>query len=444
MKLTLSLACAALTVYHHPVIASPGDLDLGFNPIVNGTIISVALQSDGMILIAGRFSEVNGISRNGLARLHATGVLDQGFHPSSITSDFEIHSIALQIDGRILLGGSLTEAGAATLTGLTRLNADGSLDHGFSPVVDGSPRQSVERIVLQPDGKILLAGNFTKVNGVARNSMARLNPDGTLDLDFYPLAELSNEHNVYDLALQPDGKILAIRVGRVGPTFHEDFVRLNANGTVDTRFHVDTNDEVEGLALQADGKILIAGDFTTVRGVPRSGLARLHADGTLDFDFTPGAYGSSYVIQSRLDGAILIGGDLIGSGLQQLNTSGTLDTNFTSNVNNSVHQIAIQGDGKILIAGQFTLVNGMPRSHIARLIGHPGSEVSLGLLSVFKGLPGFELSSVTARTVVVEASTNLVDWIGIQSLPLARDPVRFDDPHSTNFPSRFYRVSWQP
>ena len=78
------------------------------------------------------------------------------------------------------------------------------------------------------------------------------------------------------------------------------------------------------------------------------------------------------------------------------------------------------------------------------MLGRPAAEVSLGRLSVVNGLPGFNIASVTPRTVMVEASTNLVHWIGIKSIPIAGEPVRFSDTNHANFPSRFYRASWQP
>src|SRR5262249_52085243 len=141
---------------------------------------------------------------------------------------------------------------------------------------------------LQADGKILAGGSFYNLGGQARNRIGRLNADGTLDTTFNPGADYA----VYSLAVQPDGRIL------VAGTFYTlggqtcyYLGRLNANRSRDSAFNPGTlgaSYYVNSVALQADGKILAGGSFTTLGGQPRHGLARFNADGTLDASFTAG------------------------------------------------------------------------------------------------------------------------------------------------------------
>jgi len=293
--------------------------------------------------------------------------------------------MVVQPDGKIVLGGWVTLNGQRSVK-VVRLNSDGSLDQTFTA---GNPTDStggpfVYALALQPDGKILVAGQFTNLNGVARNHLARLNSDGSLDATYLNTGTGPNRH-VRIVALQPDGKVL------IGGAFTEFngvprglVARLNAEGTLDTMFLAtgsglegDESGEVECLAVQSDGKTFVAGRFTTANGVPRGGLARLNADGTTDTAFTPvvSSYGGWRVVLPETDGRLLIGHGGIGvSGgtlfLARLNSDGSLDPSFdTANgPNGGVFAIRRQPDGRLLIGGQFSQCGGLPRWGIARLL----------------------------------------------------------------------------
>ena len=121
---------------------------------------------------------------------------------------------------------------------------------------------------VQPDGKTILAGSFTSVLGVARNNLARLNADGTLDAGFDP-----NANNlVYSVAVQADGKILlgghftSLQPnGAASATARSGIARVNADGTLDMGFNPNANNTVNSVAVQADGKVLLGGVFTTLQ-----------------------------------------------------------------------------------------------------------------------------------------------------------------------------------
>ncbi len=117
-----------------------------------------------------------------LARLNADGSLDDGFNAFRSVNGI-VRTIALQTDGKILIGGLLNAVNGQSRNGLARLNSNGSLDMSFNPVF-GNPSSfesaAIRRILVQPDGKIMVGGFFSGVNGTARQNLVRLNADGTL------------------------------------------------------------------------------------------------------------------------------------------------------------------------------------------------------------------------------------------------------------------------
>jgi uncharacterized delta-60 repeat protein len=168
---------------------------------------------------------------------------------------------------------------------------------------------------LQADGEIVVGGAFTNLGGQARARLARLNADGSLDMTFTNGAN----NSVYALASQPDGKILvggyftSLGGGGTGAIPHNNIGRLNADGSLDTSFDPGANGPVRVLAMQADGKTLVGGAFTTLGGggtgtISRYFIGRLHADGSLDTSFDPGASSSVVAIAVQADGKILVGG----------------------------------------------------------------------------------------------------------------------------------------
>ena len=178
---------------------------------------------------------------------------------------------------------------------------------GFDPNANGR----VLVVVVQPDGKILLGGDFTTLapNGgasVTRNRIARLNPDGTLDTAFNPNASGS----VDSIAVQPDGKISG------GRRFHQHrrtaaqlIARLDAVTGLADSFNPNANGDVDAIAVQADGKILVGGGFTArIGGQTRNRIARLDATTGLADAFDPNANGLVYAIAVQADGKILAGG----------------------------------------------------------------------------------------------------------------------------------------
>jgi uncharacterized delta-60 repeat protein len=344
-----------------------------FDPGANGEVYSLAVQADGKILVGGLFTKLVGQGRNSIGRLSADGTLDTNFNPGAGDSNpYLFYCLAVQGDGRILAGGRFTALGGQSRTGIGRLNTDGTLDTSFNP----GANNIVLCLAVEADGKILVGGEFSTLGGQNRNYFGRLNADGTLDASFNPgpNSYVDGLAAVVSLAVQADGKIL---VGgnftTLGGQSRTNIGRLNADGTLDTSFNPGANSAVHALAMQADGKILAGGEFTTLGGQSHNYLGRLNADGTLDTSFNSGA---NFVVTSlavQAEGQILVGGyftTLAGQsriGIGRLNADGTLDTSFNPGADNFVDALAVQADGKVLVGGTFTMLGGQSRNNIGRL-----------------------------------------------------------------------------
>lgn len=264
----------------------------------------------------------------------------------------------------------------------------GSLDLSFNPNDLGNglgygPNNSVTKMVVQQDGKIIILGSFTNINGIPRPGFARLNPDATLDTSFdVGIVSYNPSYSttgLMDLAIQSDGKIIVSGAfsGYNGYATN-NIVRLNSDGTVDTTFIniFSGSNFIRGIHVQSDDKILVTGDFTDFFGYLRIKVARLLSDGNLDIGFNTGSGINGYVLKfiEQPDGKIIIGGgfDAIqgyGRGnVGRFNTDGTIDLSFDSGgANGTVYDMALQNDGKVIIGGGFTAINGISRKRCARL-----------------------------------------------------------------------------
>jgi uncharacterized delta-60 repeat protein len=350
-----------------------------FCPSVDGPVYSMAVQMDGKVLIGGQFNSVGGEARANFARLNADGTPDAGFAPEVMGIDdpsSAVYGTAVQDDGKIVIGGQFITVDGTARNNLARLAADGSLDTGFNPEVNGI----IHCMALQADGKILIAGGFTGIGGTPRNRIARLHADGTVDAGFNP----NTDGPVRSMALQPDGRIvIGGEFMSVGGASHDFLARLNGDGTPDTGFNPDVNEMVYVTALQPDGKILIGGAFIEIGSEWRPGFARLHQDGTLDDDFNTemDGYVSSIVLQA--DGDIVIGGDFSVVGgypsfrIARLNTNGGLDLDFNpwTWVWEPVSSLALQADGQLLIGSYFDFEGGEPQNHLARALNGAASRI---------------------------------------------------------------------
>ena len=374
---------------------APGTLDTAFNPTVNGSFIqATAVQPDGKILIVGDFTTVGGQTRNRIARLNADGSVESTatFNPGT-GADFTVNCVAVQGDGRILLAGGFFSVDGQPRSGLARLNTDGSLESTATFNPGTGPNSTITSLVVQADGRILLGGYFTSFNGQSRNRIARLNADGSVESTATFDAGTGANGTVSSVALQADGKILLGGLfTAVNSQARNNIARLNADGSVESTatFNPGTgpNSEVWNIAVQADGKILFGGFFTSVNGQARTRLARLNADGTVESTatFNSGSGPDNFLncIAVQANGKILIGGAFTSvngqarNRIARLNGDGTLESTATfdagTGADSNVWSVAVQADGKILLAGPFNSVNGQARTHLARLANDAATQ----------------------------------------------------------------------
>ena len=351
-----------------------GDAEPGFAPSFNGTVSTTEVQSDGKVLVGGFFTSVDGITRNGIARLNADGTLDASFDPNANGS---VQASVVQADGKIVIGGGFTSVGGSTRNRLARLLANGSLDTSFNPDVNGF----VGSVSVLPDGRLLVGGQFTSVGGIARNLLTRLLANGTVDSAFNAniAGDGVNTANVNAMALQADGKIL---IGgyftTVGGISQRTFARLNANGTLDSAYAPSAPSPIYTMVVQADGKAIVTGGDSVSEQV-----FRFNADGTRDVTFVPNASSFVFSLAVQADGKVLLGGTFTSIGgtarnqLARFNANGTLDITFNPDVRGGgvgVYTLAVQEDGRVLAGGAFTSVGGVARSGFARLINDPAAE----------------------------------------------------------------------
>ncbi|MFH2123590.1 MAG: hypothetical protein ABIJ50_08940, partial [Pseudomonadota bacterium] len=320
-----------------------GSLDTTYTPGsgVDNELKKIAMQDDDRVILAGNFETVNGAAQENLARLNLDGTLDTSF-----TAHADSPVWAMDISGgMITIGGQFSAVNNVGREDVARLKADGTLDSAFVPgagVTSGGGSHWVRAVATIPivdylgvhADKVLVGGDFTSFNYFPCNRLVRLTSTGAVDTSFNIGSGFNDYSVVTSLAVQPDGNYL---VGGTFTTFNgtirSAIARLLSTGALDTSFNCSISGgygEVDSIALQEDGRIVIGGNFTTVNGVARMNVARLNPDGSLDMDFNPGA-GADATVKTVL----------------------------------STRQ------GQVLLGGFFTSVNDEDRAHVARFNGDP-------------------------------------------------------------------------
>jgi uncharacterized delta-60 repeat protein len=381
---------------HLQRLNSDGSFDFTFNEITgasSGFIYSFLEQPDNKILLGGSFTTYNNSTCNGLVRVKNNGAIDPTFNLQ--LNLVLVKYIAFQSDKIIVAGGFVYNNGN-TKRGIARLNSDGTIDHSFNISGNGLDLLSaneIKTLAIQNDGKIIIGGCFTSFNGNVFNNIARLNSDGSIDSSFNSgtgFNVISCADSINSIIILNDGKVL------VGGSFNSyngnscrGIIKLNSDGSIDNSFLYGSgfNGYVHSIAIQSDGKILVGGNFTTYNGNSCIGIARLNTNGTFDNTFNTigsgvniGGIVNKVAIQGN--GKIIIGGRFtsyngnICNHIARLNNDGSYDNDFNTNgsglsqlVGDPLRSLLIQNDGKIMIGGDFGSYNGIGRNRIARING---------------------------------------------------------------------------
>lgn len=301
------------------------------------------VQPDSSVIVIGRFAYVNNRPVNGIAKLNRWGDNDYSFNIGS-GADEHVNQVVRQPDGKLIIAGDFNKFNGDSVFHICRLNPDGSRDVTFNTGTGFSTAGTVYALTLQPDGKIMAGGIFITYNGAAANYIVRLNADGTRDTTFNPGLGFNN--TVYDIDRQADGKYIVSGnfTSFNGDTTIRRIVRLTATGAVDPLFNSGAgfNNIVTRTAIQANGKIVAVGFFTNYNGTARNRIVRINSDGSLDATLNVG-------------------------------------TGFNSNVND----VTLQPDGKILATGNYTTYKGATTNRIIRIDTLGGKD---GTFAVGTGL----------------------------------------------------------
>ncbi len=335
----------------------------------------------------------------------AAGDPDTAFLPATALNG-PVNVMALQSDGKIVIGGEFTGYETTPLNHIARFNSDGSRDDSFLPgdgvSMSDLSTPSVNALAVQAaDGKILLGGHFDQYDSTNQYNIARLTATGSLDTSFLTgagVTKTGGPASVNAITVQPsDGKVL------IGGDFdHYDIAsvnnlaRLDTTGAMDASFSASTNGTIYAILVDSTGKILIGGAFSNVNGTPRSGIARLNSDGTLDTAFAPAGIGpagqavSSIALQSiaAVEDKILIAGNFStynGASRNMIarlkSSDGSLDTTFDPGAGVAgetpyLRSVVPQPDGRILIGGKFTSYRGINLNTLVRLNYDGGIDAS--------------------------------------------------------------------
>jgi uncharacterized delta-60 repeat protein len=357
-----------------------------------------------MVVVGGSFYSSQGTAPAYLARLTTNGAVDPGFN-LGLYVDGPINAVAIQPNGKILIAGTFSVVDGQVRRTVARLNSNGTLDAGFDACVAGSP-DGAYAMKLLDDGKILVSGYFTFSTGVFRDGIARLNTNGDIDPDFAPEPGVNFGAAIYSIAVRENGNIL---IGGNFSSYHFSSRSgvaqlLPSSGGVDDEFNPGTgiNDgsSVYSLALLNNDKVVVGGNFTQFNNETRYGIARLNTDGSLDATCDAGA-GEAPRIST----------------------------------------CAVAADGTVLAGGFFSSIGSVNQNALVRLKADllpfhlgPPQRLATGKFQIsFYGQPQVSYS--------LQSSSNLLHWIPLTNFTCTSDPMLLTDPATNARPAQFYRAT---
>jgi uncharacterized delta-60 repeat protein len=358
--------------------ASCYDVGTGFN--ADPEIIKQ--QADGKIIVGGYYTTYNGVSANRIIRLNTDMSIDTTFDYGT-GFNAEVNSVAIQSDGKILVAGNFTQYNGTSRNRIIRLETNGSIDTTFS--IGTGFSASVWVMTIQPDGKILVGGDFTSYSGSSRSKIVRLNTNGTIDTTFTSPGTINN--TIFDIGVQPDNKIIITGFfTSISAVTNNRIARLSSTGVIDNTFVTGGLNAGGYVVLcEADGKIVVGGDFTQVSGVSTNRIVRFLSGGTRDTSFS---IGTGFAIPSTFGGVLditpvnnkyTISGvfqsynGTTAKALIRLNSDGSVDTTlvqgagFTYNPDGFSLPSAVLSNGNIVVGGDFSAYQGVTTTRAAVL-----------------------------------------------------------------------------
>jgi uncharacterized delta-60 repeat protein len=350
---------------------------------VNERVYALGKDSQGRLVVGGLFTSAGNVPSRGIARFDALGVRDDHFEVGSgiVGGSYGyVTDLTVLEDDAIVVVGDFTSYNGQARGRIVKISSDGSIDPSFASG-DGA-NGIIRNIKRQPDGKYIIGGGFTLYDGVLRNGLARLMQDGSLDPSFNSDVGFADPSDYVDeIEVLEDGRILiAGRFSSFGGHASLNVARLLSDGTVDPSFQATNTDVsyMETMAVLSTGKILVG-------GTGGQKLFRLNADGTPDSGFDPEVSGwGVYGLLELSDGKYMVSGDIVSSGVQDfsklmvLNTDGSLDpAAFAGPVapDGWVGPLLADSGGSIYVGGAFSAINGQAYGHLAKFSNSTTSDV---------------------------------------------------------------------
>ena len=355
---------------------TPWNFCYSFNGGFNDQAEAAFEDNSGRVVFGGLFTSYSGLPFNRIVRINSDASVDETFNIGTGFDD-AVYEVEPQSDNKILVGGFFDSYNGVSFGKIVRLNGDGSIDNTFSAGTGFN--NVIFAIKVQSDGKILVGGGYTQYNGDSHSRLIRLNSDGSVDNTFNVGTGLNG--NVNDIILQNDGKIIILGgFTSVDGNSHNRIVRLNDDGSIDNTFNSGTGFNGQTYSgLIDEGQILVVGAFFEYSGQTNRQIVKLNSDGSIDNTFVSGAgftrfsgLSFSSTIIKYTDKYFVIGDfdDYNGgtaNGLIQLNQDGSINVSFN------------YGTGLVFSAGTFNtgiiLSNGV---HVVfgQFLEYNGSEVN--------------------------------------------------------------------
>ncbi len=402
------------------------EVDEQFNVSVRGTVHAIVATPQKLI-IGGEFDQVNGMVHGNLASLDTNGDVDGEF---DVASDGAVLSLAAAPDGSIYAGGAFNVPSPH----IFKLSAGGAVDGGL--MVGSSVSSRIDCLAVGISGDVAFGGPFRRIDGATAYYVGRLTGAGTIDASFNSPFEQTPalEAGADAIAVQADGKTL------VGGNFNTPnggarFVRLNADGSLDETFSEDHGAMLypKAIVVQSDGRILVAGVATS------SGdgfVRRLNDDRSVDSSFQEARFpGCVETIVVADDGSVVVGGSFPG-GLARLNPDGSKDDVWTISTDGVVKAIALQADG-VVVGGAFSKVGDLERKSLARLLLRSPQQA---FATNANGRFVARLRGEEGKYYAIEASSDLLNWASMGTVVATSAGVEVSDDASGGRRHRFFRA----
>ncbi len=395
----------------------------------NGAVFAMIRQPDGRVIIAGNFTTVNGTTANSIARLLADGSLDPSFNAGAGFTEGTPRALALQVDGKVIVGGYFLKCQNVYAGRIARLNTDGSRDFSFSTGFGFDAE--VRAVEVDAAGRVLAGGTFADFNGTQRTCLARLHSDGSLDTGFMDESIegigvgsgpfIYGQWSVNDIAIRPSGTILFCgNFGSVNGTPRSQLAEVDAvSGAVITGFasaqHCNSaifGVEYYAVLVMPDGTVIVGGEFPWCDGdgdgfgdpSHKRGLAKFGLDGAIIGAFhpmsLPGTRNGFHLVKTLSlfsDGSVLVGGAFLqnaagGHGMAKVSPAGDLDPLFHANgsgADGTVLHVAVAGDDAVIVAGDMGTVNGQASHATARFLADGTLDAGFSPAEFYPPAPNF-------------------------------------------------------